>query len=341
MGAAQAIGSIFAAVARRLRHGPARPSWPFHYDVAVGYVRILFAREGTVSAARKNMDDVPAPGALRGVQTRERTLGGVRCVEHVSSSPSSSPDERVLVYLHGGGYCTGSPRSHRPLLGPLTRATGARVVAVDYRRAPEHPCPAAIDDALAVVRALLDEGVAPARLWLAGDSAGGGLTLTTLVAARDAGLPTIAGAVTLSPWADLTAGQRSHHDNVHDYLPVPDRLIAYARAYAGDLALADPRVSPVHADLRGLPPLLVLVGGAERLHDDGVLVASRAKDAGVDVTLHLEPDEIHVWPMFHPWSPRAQDAFDRIAAFVERTAGAPAVVARGDAQAVVDVSAAS
>jgi acetyl esterase/lipase len=310
-------------VARRLRHGPTRPSWPLSYEVAVGFIRWRFSLEGTFDDARRGLDEVPAPGALRGVQTRALTIGGVACVEHTpasSSSSSSSAGERVIVYLHGGGYCTGSPRSHRPVLGGLTRATGARVIAVDYRRAPEHPCPAAIDDALAVMRALLDDGVPPGRLWLAGDSAGGGLLFTTLVAARDAGLPAIAGAVPLSPWTDLTGGQPSHHAHVLDYLPAPDRLVTYARAYAGNLSLTDPQVSPLFADLRGLPPLLVFVGGAERLHDDGVLIAARAKDAGVDVTLHVEPDEIHVWPMFHPWSPRAADAFAKIAAFVDSTA---------------------
>jgi len=326
----RATGHVGGLLVRRLRHGPARPSWPLAYELAVGYVRWRFALPMSFSDARRSLDEVPALGALRGVQTTERAYGGVRCVEHTRASPSSqsaSPsssagarDERVLVYLHGGGYCTGSPWSHRPILGALTRTLGARVVAVDYRLAPEHPCPAAIDDALAVLRALLADGVAPERLWLAGDSAGGGLTLATLVAARDAGLPTLAGAVPLSPWTDLTGGQPSHGAHGLDYLPEPERLVTYARAYAGALPLTDPRVSPLHADLRGLPPLLVLVGGAERLRDDGVLVAARAKEAGVDVTLHVEPDEIHVWPMFAPWSPRAQDAIDRVAAFVDRTA---------------------
>jgi acetyl esterase/lipase len=304
-------------VARRARHGPSRPSWPWNYELAVAYVRSRFALDVDVGFARRGMDDVPAPGALRGTTTTTTTLGGVRCVEHVT--PTTNHD-RVVVYLHGGGYCTGSPRSHRPLLGALTRATRTRVVAVDYRLAPEHPCPAAIDDAVTVVRALLDAGVRPERLWLAGDSAGGGLTLATLVAAREQGLPRLAGAIPISPWADLTNSGASHHANVHDYLPGPDRLDRYARHYAGSLALDDARVSPRFADLRGLPPLLVLVGGAERLHDDGVAVAAAARDAGVDVTLHVEPDEIHVWPMFAGWSPNADDAVARIAAFIDATA---------------------
>jgi acetyl esterase/lipase len=292
------------------------------YELAVGFVRWRFALDSSFDDARRGLDEVPAPGALRGVDTRAVDVGGVRCVEHTRRRlpPPSPHEDRVLVYLHGGGYCTGSPRSHRPILGALTRTTGARVLAVDYRRAPEHPCPAAIDDALAVVRALLHDGVSPGRLWLAGDSAGGGLTLSTLVAAREAGMPTIAGAIPLSPWTDLTGQQPSHHAHVLDYLPTPDRLVTYARAYAGEMLLSDPRVSPLFADLRGLPPLYVLVGGAERLHDDGILVAARARDAGVDVTLHVEPDEIHVWPMFAPWSPRAQAAVDGIAGFLERTA---------------------
>lgn len=307
-----------AVVARRLRHGATRPSWPWGYELALGFVRWRFAQPTSFVAARRGLDALPAPGALRGVTTSEQTIAGVRCVEHRATGVAPAGAERVVVYLHGGGYCTGSPWSHRPLLGPLTRTTKARVVAVDYRLAPEHPCPAAIDDALAVLRALLDSGVAPSRLWLAGDSAGGGLTLATLVAARDAGLPRLAGAVPISPWTDLTGTQPSHAAHVHDYLPDPERLRVYARAYAGELPLDEPRVSPLFADLTGLPPLLVLVGGAERLHDDGIAIAARARAAGVDVTLHVEPDETHVWPMFHPWSPRASDALARIAAFIAR-----------------------
>jgi acetyl esterase/lipase len=305
-----------AVAARRARHGPSRASWPWSYELALGYVRWRFAQPQSFVAARRGLEALPAPGALRGVVTREITLGGVRSVEHRARAAVPAADEAVVVYLHGGGYCTGSPWSHRPLLGALTRATQARVIAVDYRLAPEHPCPAAIDDALAVLRALFAGGVSPSRVWLAGDSAGGGLTLATLVAARDAGLPRVAGAIPLSPWTDLTGTQASHAAHVDDYLPDPERLRHYARAYAGALPLDEPRVSPLFADLTGLPPLLVLVGGAERLHDDGLAVAARARAAGVDVTLHVEPDEIHVWPMFHPLSPRAADAFARIAAFL-------------------------
>jgi monoterpene epsilon-lactone hydrolase len=315
LAAARHLGAV---VTRRVRHGPSRPSWPWRYELALGYVRWRFAQPTTFAAARRGLDALPAPGALRGVATRDVDIAGVRCVEHRTAGAPNDRDPPVLVYLHGGGYCTGSPRSHRPLLGALTRATGARVLAVDYRLAPEHPCPAAIDDVLAVLRALLAEGIPPRRLWLAGDSAGGGLTLTSLVAARDAGLPRLAGAIPISPWADLTGTRASHAAHVHDYLPAPERLRDYARAYAARLPLDAPQVSPAFADLSGLPPLLLLVGGAERLYDDGIAVAERARDAGVDVTLHVEPDEAHVWPLFHLWSPRAADAVARIAAFMAR-----------------------
>jgi acetyl esterase/lipase len=301
-----------AVVARRLRHGPARPTWPLGYEVAVTLVRSRFGRDVPYDVARRGMDRVPVFGAMNGVRSAPRTIGGVRCLE----LSVAGADDRVLVYLHGGGYCVGSPRSHLPILGALARGTGARVLALDYRLAPEHPCPAAIHDVLAVLRGLAAEGVQPSRTWISGDSAGGGLTLTSLVAARDAGLPALAGAIPISPWTDLTGSQASHVMHVHDYLPGPDQLVRYARAYAGGLALDDPRVSPLFADLSGLPPLLVLVGGAERLHDDGVALAERARAQGVSVELHVEPDEIHVWPMFGPWSPNAADAVRRIASFM-------------------------
>jgi epsilon-lactone hydrolase len=229
--------------------------------------------------------------------------------------------ERTVLYLHGGGYVIGSINTHRELASRISSAADAQVLVIDYRLAPEHPHPAALDDATAAYRWLLDLGVAPERLVVAGDSAGGGLTVATLLAIRDAGIPLAAAGVCLSPWVDLEGNSESMTTKADaDPMVFADGLRAFARMY---LAGGDPRTplaAPLHADLTGLPPLLIQVGTAETLLDDSTRLADRARAAGVDVTLEIWDDMIHVFQAFAPMLPEGRQAIEKIGEFVRRIA---------------------
>jgi monoterpene epsilon-lactone hydrolase len=228
---------------------------------------------------------------------------------------------RVVLYLHGGGYVMGSPVTHRKLAGDVSRASGARVLLLDYRLAPEHPVPAAIDDAVQAYRWLLQQGVAPASIAVAGDSAGGGLTLATLVALRDVGEPMPAAAVCISPWVDLTGEAASITNRAQrDPMIGTGDLERFTAWYLGG---ADARESsPVYADLDGLPPLLIHVGDEEVLLDDSVLLAERATAAGVDATLEVWPEMFHVWHVFAGRVPESTEAVEKVGAFLRSKLGA-------------------
>lgn len=225
---------------------------------------------------------------------------------------------RWLLYLHGGGYGIGSPRSHRHLAAAIGVAARANVLLPDYRLAPEHPFPAAVDDALAAYRTLLDETSAD-RIVVAGDSAGGGLTVSTVLAARAAGLALPGAAVCLSPWVDLnfTPDSPVARAAATDPLVRYEEIAAYARAYLGTSAATDPLASPIFADLRGLPPMLIHASASEALVSDATRLADAARQAGVDVTLELTDGTPHVWHWFWPRLDIARDSIKRIGAFVE------------------------
>jgi acetyl esterase/lipase len=226
-----------------------------------------------------------------------------------------------MLYLHGGGYVIGSLTTHRGLAGRLSQAAKARVLLIDYRLAPEHPFPAAVEDATAAYRWLLAHGCTPARLAIAGDSAGGGLTVATLVALRDAGQPLPAAGVCLSPWTDLEGlGESVTSKASADPIVQKEMLLRLASCYLGDADPRTPLAAPLYADLRGLPPLLVQVGTAEILLDDALRLAERAKAAGVAVTLEAWDDMIHVWQLFAPLLPEGQQAIARIGEFVQQHA---------------------
>jgi len=231
-------------------------------------------------------------------------------------APNAASD-RAILYLHGGGYVMGSVNTHRAMIGRISRAAQARVLAINYRLAPEHPFPAAVDDATAAYRWLLKEGYQPAKITIAGDSAGGGLTFAALVALRDAKTPLPAAAVPISPWNDLAATGASIKSRAGvDPMVGRQGLAPMAKQYAGSTDLKTPLLSPLYADLRGLPPILIHVGDAEILLDDSTRIAERAKAAGVDVTLEVWPEMIHVWHVFAKLLPEGQQAIDRIGEFV-------------------------
>jgi epsilon-lactone hydrolase len=226
---------------------------------------------------------------------------------------------RKLLYLHGGGYAIGSTRSHRHLAAAIAIAARADVVLPDYRLAPEHQFPAAVDDALAVYRTMLAD-TTPDRVVVAGDSAGGGLTVATLLAARTAGLALPAAAVCLSPWVDLDCWPNSPvaQAAAGDPLVNANDIAFYARAYLGDTPVDNPLASPIFGDLRGLPALLIHASASEALVSDSTRLAEAARKAGIDVTLELTDGTPHVWHWFWPRLDLARDAIKRIGTFLEQ-----------------------
>jgi epsilon-lactone hydrolase len=236
--------------------------------------------------------------------------------------PPGVLDDAAVLYLHGGGYVIGSPRSHRHLAAAIGRAAGTPTLLLDYRLAPEHPFPAAVDDAVAAYQWLLARGLPSGRLVVAGDSAGGGLTVALLLALRERGIPRPAGGVCISPWVDLTCSSASYTTKAGtDPIVTRDGVTAMAQAYAGTGDFKGPLVSPLFADLRGLPPLLVQVGSEEVLLDDAVGLSARARAAGVDVTLEEWPAMIHVWHWFLPMLDEAERAIATIGGFVRTRIG--------------------
>jgi acetyl esterase/lipase len=240
--------------------------------------------------------------------------------------PPGVAEDRAILFLHGGGYCIGSIHTHRDLTARLARASGARALLIDYRLAPEHSFPAAVEDAAAAYRWLLGQGVAPERMVIAGDSAGGGLTIATLVYLRYTGAPMPAAGVCLSPWVDLDGTGPSMSSNA-DVDPIVQRegLKRMAAAYLGGANPGAPLASPLYADLAGLPPLFIQVGGAEALLDDSTRLTERARAAGVSVTLEIWPELFHVWQGLAPMLPESTEAVDRLGAFIRAHTGGGSV----------------
>lgn len=235
-----------------------------------------------------------------------------------------TPGKTTLLYLHGGGYVIGSIETHRALIARLAKAAGARACAVNYRLAPEHPFPAALDDAVAAYRWLLGSGVDPKRIVIAGDSAGGGLTLAALVAVRDRGLPRPAAALCISPWTDLACtGESMRTKAAADPVIQKAGALLYAQAYLGEADLKTPLASPLYADVRGLPPILIQVGERETLLDDATRMADRLRAARVDVRIDIWDDMVHVWHFFAHQLDEGKKALDAAGAFIrEKTRAA-------------------
>lgn len=237
------------------------------------------------------------------------------------TAPGSDP-EKVVLYLHGGGYAIGSIKSHRYLMQNISRASGARTLGINYALAPENPFPAAIEDAASAYRWLLKQGFKPRNIAIAGDSAGGGLTLATLLYLRDAGDQLPAAGVGISPWTDMTCSADSYTTRLAiDPMVLGNGLQKMADFYVGDADKKNPLASPVFADMTGMPPLLIHVGGREVLYDDAITVYENAKKAGVDVELLDEPEMFHVWHAFAPMLDEAQQAVDKIGVYLRRKMG--------------------
>lgn len=245
--------------------------------------------------------------------------GGVTA-EWVTAENAS--DSRVVLYFHGGGYIIGSPRTHRAMLAELSQASVARVLALDYRLAPEHPFPAPVEDSVATYRWLLNEGYDPSRIAVGGDSAGGGLTVSALVQLRYLGLPLPAAGVCISPWVDMEGlGESMETRAEADPMVGKENLMVSAKTYLGGADPRAPLAAPLYADLRGLPPLLIQVGDAEVLLDDSTRLAGVAREAGVEVQMDVWDDMIHVWHLFAPILPEGKQAVSQAGEFIKKHTG--------------------
>lgn len=314
---------VARVLVRRLR-GLLPGRWTLSFAVAVEVVRFLIARmmRPLLEGAKPDLPALRLRGRLaRTTERRPARLGG--CAAEWLS-PSGPAPARCVLYLHGGAFVTGSIGTHRLIMARLAHAAAARVVGIEYRLAPEHRFPAGLEDCVAAYSELLEAGEPPSRLVLAGDSAGGGLAASTLLALKERGLPLPAAAWLLSPAVDLADERPSWVRNAAwDYLaPLAHSVATLVPAYLGPGAdAAAPLASPLRGDLAGLPPLLIHVGEKEVLHDQVVEFAGRARAAGVDVTLVVGADMVHVYPAFLGLVPEAAEAFAAAGAFVQARTG--------------------
>ncbi len=310
-----AIAALFDASFRHLRRGPHPPGRALRAEILVSAIRRLMHRskEHGIPWLREAQGRFPVrEPILARVRLEDAEFAGVACLVCTPSRTSG----RTLLYLHGGGYVIGTAQAYRGLIAHFAEATGARVVAPDYRLGPEHLLPAAQDDCFAVYRALLAEGVPPASLAVAGDSAGGGLTLATLLQARDAGEPLPAAGVLLCPWVDPPAQGGSLESNAGTDCLDAELLGFWFAQALGDGDPRDPRWTPAGAELAGLPPLLVQWAGAEVLADQIRDFVERLKTASVDVQAREWPAMFHDWMVATSLLPEGQEAVDDVGVFL-------------------------
>jgi monoterpene epsilon-lactone hydrolase len=287
-------------------------------DRAIARIRAVYRswnRDTTVAQMRSDWD-AAFGGTTAPVACEQVTAGGV---DGEWIQPANAPKNKAVLYFHGGGFRIGSVASHRDLIAQIAVAGGCRVLAVNYRLAPEHRFPAALDDVLAAYDWMLGQGFEPGNVAFAGDSAGGNLALAAMLALRESKRSLPAAAALMSPWTDLAASGASYVSRAEaDPIHQRPMILALAKNYLGDHDPRDPPVSPLHADLRGLPPLLIQVGDRETVLDDSVMLAGKARAAGVDVELQIWDGMIHVFQMFCAELPEAHRAIADIARFLER-----------------------
>jgi epsilon-lactone hydrolase len=243
------------------------------------------------------------------------------------AAPREQPPATAVLYMHGGGYFTCSPKTHRPIIVAMAKAFDAPAYGLDYRLAPEHPFPAAVEDATSAYRWLLEK-YPHARIVLAGDSAGGGLAIATALAARDAGIAPARAIVGFSPWTDLAVTGASIEANARNCaMLTPKGIRAGARLYLAGADPRDPRASPLYGNLSGLPPMLLFASRHETLLDDTVRFAERATAAGTNVDVVLRDSLPHVWPIFLRLLPEAREALKVVGNFADRVAVIPSTAA--------------
>jgi acetyl esterase/lipase len=276
-------------------------------EMTLDEMRTLFDHWGDVTGE---------PG---GVDYIEVDAGGVPAMWAI---PKDCNEDRVVICTHGGGYVVGSMYSHRKVFGHLAKAIGCRALILNYRCAPEYPHPAPVEDAVLSYRWLLDDGMKPEHICTAGDSAGGGLCTTVLLAIRDAGLPMPAAAMPMSPWYDMELSGGSLITNAaKDELVQEGILASMAEMFLGSASPQDPLANPLYNDLAGLPPVYIQVGGDETLLDDAVRFLDMAKEAGVEAKLEVFPEMQHVFHFLAGAAPEGDDAIAKFAEWVRPKLG--------------------
>ncbi|MHA1932263.1 MAG: alpha/beta hydrolase [Promethearchaeota archaeon] len=294
--------------------------------VSEGMKRIIkLLKQQGEQETKKRVED--SRNSMEQMASMEKIPDDVKIEEiTVSGIPSiwiSTPEvvkEQVILYLHGGGYALGSINTHKTLGAKISRSSKSRVLMINYRLAPENPYPAALEDSVTVYQWLIDdEGIDPKNIVISGDSAGGGLTAASILKIRDLSIALPAGGVLLSPWTDLdgTGNSVRTKRRIDPYLDASE-LFFMANLYIGDEDPKNPYISPLYADLKGIPPLLIQVGTAEIILDDSTRFAEKAKSAGVDVTLDVWEDMIHVFQAFAFWAPEGKQAIEKIGEFIQK-----------------------
>jgi acetyl esterase/lipase len=292
-------------------------------DTEIGALRVKLMSRPRSDDYRQRRRDIDARGLQYGlasdVSVEVTSANGVPA--EWTSTPQAERDA-VLLYLHGGGFVIGSLHSHRHLVCEAGRAARAFTLALDYRLAPEHPFPTAVEDAVAGYRFLLARGYTPGRIAIAGDSAGGGLVVSAMIAVRDAGLPQPACGWCISPWVDLEAlGETMSSKAAADPTVQKAGILDMARLYLNGADPRSPLAAPIYADLAGLAPLLIQVGAAETLLDDAIRLAKIAGAVDVRVDLQIWPEMIHVWHLFHPELKAGLRAIEQGGSFVRAMIG--------------------
>jgi acetyl esterase/lipase len=300
-----AIAGVTTTALRRAVGRRRRPGWSLPLEGWIAAARGAWSLMPRIGIVRwRNVTEALTPLKTDGVTPRFVRDERDGCAIQGAWLEPAGEDGPVLLYFHGGGFVFGSLRSHGELIGALARAARARTFALEYRLGPEHPAPAAQEDAVAAYHDLLRQGIAPGRIVLAGDSAGGTMVLNTLIALRDAGVPLPAAGVAISPWVDLACSGESFDTNGRfDFVGKVHCLLA-AATYLNGLDPHRPDISPLFAELGGLPPLLVHAGAAEVLVDQIRAFAVRAKAAQVDIQLEVYADMVHVWHLMRRLTPR-------------------------------------
>ncbi len=250
-----------------------------------------------------------------GVGIKPEVIDGIKAEWLI---PSGSNPEKVIMYVHGGGYVSGSCNDHRGFVSKFAKFTGVANLVYEYGLAPENPYPAAVEDSVKVYRWLLDSGLNPGDIVLAGESAGGGLMLAILLYLRDHSIPLPKAGVAISPWTDLTCSGETYKTK-NKVSPAPlNSWHVFAKHYAGDNPFTLPYISPLFGDLNGLPPLFISSGMDDELFDDGRLFAEKARAAGVEVTFRAGEKMLHCYPLLAPMFPEATEAMNDIVAFIRK-----------------------
>ncbi|MBK03798.1 MAG: alpha/beta hydrolase [Deltaproteobacteria bacterium] len=298
---------------RRLFHGAKLPSWPLMYEVAIEVARSTSAHlhKPSLAKEREDFDRLEKLAKKRADMTQEEVVWS--SCRGYWFRPAESTSNKIILYLHGGGYVLGSAKGYRSVIQGLIDATGAQVLFPEYRLAPEHPFPAALDDAVDVYEWLLAQGHSPEDVVLMGDSAGGGLSAALCLSLRQRALPLPGLLMLFSPLLDLTFGTDSIKRNrPYDHI-FEENIKRWGDWYVGEHDREDPLLSPLFADVSGFPRCVVLAGGAELLVDEAKDFAERAQKQGVEVLLHIEPDRVHDYFFFTPFDPVARAFYKMVA----------------------------